>query len=460
MEKWHLQVSLRKQGFIMEESCILLPRETISGPSVDLEAKLFQFYVVINNRIVVPMLGRLQQLSTVSSKRLLVPKTDFPVQEPVSDSSISDAVNTSRNASCFEELKRRVEEHRTAFIRCLENVRQFHDNIIAFNETCAESVMEMSLLPSPNITSTPNKNASSDALRLKYDPNSNNDSVVSERQSDLSQSLRESLSVELLHMHRWWKKNIKELQEREKQFLKLEKSFHELLLAKHARYVNLWHALQGVKRDFSAFRSEIFRILRCVDGDIQQSIKRNALIWEKFNMKTVTRTVHKLRRLRSRTIIAAQGSSRNELSLSDSSRNIGADNSRTVALNSTADTEPAIAQHLQDKVEALENGMRQCYIELNAILANLMDVHVGIPVDLENSVFVSTSGCLALLQSVGMAVTQLKLAQKNVEQSLSETLLSLSEVTSSHRLCAVRYSLLEEEKTLLKRQLTKALLGN
>uniref|UniRef100_A0A5S6Q782 RIBOSOMAL_L9 domain-containing protein n=1 Tax=Trichuris muris TaxID=70415 RepID=A0A5S6Q782_TRIMR len=76
LEKWHLQVSLRKQGFIMDESCILLPRETISGPSVDLEAKLFRFYVVINNRIVVPMLGRLQQLSTVSSKRLLVPGLD------------------------------------------------------------------------------------------------------------------------------------------------------------------------------------------------------------------------------------------------------------------------------------------------------------------------------------------------------------------------------------------------
>uniref|UniRef100_A0A5S6Q7Q8 Uncharacterized protein n=1 Tax=Trichuris muris TaxID=70415 RepID=A0A5S6Q7Q8_TRIMR len=356
-------------------------------------------------------------------------QTDFPVQKPLLDSSISDAVNTSRNASSFEELKRRVEEQRTTFIRCQENVRQCRENIIALNGTSAKSIMEISMVPRPNITSTPIK-----------------------QQTDLSQSQRQSLSVELLRMHRWRKEMIKEMEEREKQYSELEKSFQEMLAANKAGFVNLRHAFQGVQLDFSAFRSETLRNLRFAGDSIQQAIRRNVLMWDKFNMKTVTRTVHKLRRLRSTAIIEAQDSSRSELSLGDSSRNTEADNSRTVALNSIADTEPAIAQHTQDKVEALENGMRQCYIELNAILANLMDV----PMELENSVCVSTSGCLALLQSVGKAVTQLKLAQKNVEQSLSETLLSLSEATSSHRQCAARYSLLEEEKKLLKGQLKKA----
>ncbi|KFD54947.1 hypothetical protein M514_04129 [Trichuris suis] len=76
LEKWHIQISLRRQGFIMDESCILLPGDTISGPNIDLEAKLFRFYVVINNHTVVPMLGRLQQISTRSSRRLLVPGLD------------------------------------------------------------------------------------------------------------------------------------------------------------------------------------------------------------------------------------------------------------------------------------------------------------------------------------------------------------------------------------------------
>ncbi|CDW57430.1 39S ribosomal protein L9 [Trichuris trichiura] len=48
LEKWHVQISLRRQGFIMDENCILLPRETISGPNIDLEAKLFRFYVVVS----------------------------------------------------------------------------------------------------------------------------------------------------------------------------------------------------------------------------------------------------------------------------------------------------------------------------------------------------------------------------------------------------------------------------
>ncbi|KHJ43995.1 hypothetical protein D918_05688 [Trichuris suis] len=55
-------------------------------------------------------------------------------------------------------------------------------------------------------------------------------SAAWEEQADLSQSsLRESLNAELLYMHRWWKTSIKDLQDREKEYLKLEKNLEQSL---------------------------------------------------------------------------------------------------------------------------------------------------------------------------------------------------------------------------------------
>ncbi|XP_003373808.1 ribosomal protein L9, N- domain protein [Trichinella spiralis] len=47
LEKWHLRVSMRLQGFMVPDDCIVLPLHRIVGPNLDLEAKLFRFYVVV-----------------------------------------------------------------------------------------------------------------------------------------------------------------------------------------------------------------------------------------------------------------------------------------------------------------------------------------------------------------------------------------------------------------------------
>ncbi|KFD68554.1 hypothetical protein M514_00284 [Trichuris suis] len=360
---------------------------------------------------------------------------------------------TNAGGSSYEELKRRIDEQRHAFKQCHRKVRKCQQSLIEFNEACAEKAMEVTLLGRPT-TSTPNKNASLDSSLLLNSSTDKQSSAAWEEQADLSQSsLRESLNAELLYMHRWWKTSIKDLQDREKEYLKLEKSFHELLLTKHARYVNLWHLLQSVRRDFSAFRSEIFRMLRSMDGDIQQGIRKNALMWEKINMKTIRRTCQTLQRFRSKTVITASQES-TPLSVHDDSRSVQIVHPTTITDNTTDND---AAKHLQCKVQTLENGMRECYSELNSILASLMDVPpTDVSAEAESNVtFVSTSSCLALAQSVGKAVVQLKLAQKNLEQSLSEALLSLSEATSCHQQCGVRCALLEEDKAFLKKELTK-----
>ncbi|KAL1229879.1 39S ribosomal protein L9, mitochondrial [Trichinella pseudospiralis] len=76
MEKWHLRVSMRLQGFMVPDDCIILPLNPIVGPNLDLEAKLFRFYVVVNKHIVVPMIGRIQQVSNKMAKKLIMPGLD------------------------------------------------------------------------------------------------------------------------------------------------------------------------------------------------------------------------------------------------------------------------------------------------------------------------------------------------------------------------------------------------
>ncbi|KRZ71615.1 39S ribosomal protein L9, mitochondrial [Trichinella papuae] len=76
MEKWHLRVSMRLQGFMVPDDCIILPLHPIVGPNLDLEAKLFRFYVVVNKHIVVPMVGRIQQVSNKMAKKLIMPGLD------------------------------------------------------------------------------------------------------------------------------------------------------------------------------------------------------------------------------------------------------------------------------------------------------------------------------------------------------------------------------------------------
>ncbi|KRX42001.1 39S ribosomal protein L9, mitochondrial [Trichinella murrelli] len=76
LEKWHLRVSMRLQGFMVPDDCIVLPLHPIVGPNLDLEAKLFRFYVVVNKHIVVPMLGRIQQVSNKMAKKLIMPGLD------------------------------------------------------------------------------------------------------------------------------------------------------------------------------------------------------------------------------------------------------------------------------------------------------------------------------------------------------------------------------------------------
>ncbi|CDW52412.1 hypothetical protein TTRE_0000067101 [Trichuris trichiura] len=445
--------------------------------------------------------SELATANAVDSENTPLIRTDTTVREPTTpfddnddDNDDSPAVlaTPASNAcgSSYEQLKRQVDEHRAAFKQGYRYVRKYQQSLIQFNEASAEKAMELTLLGGHPTTSTPNKNVSVDSssfLNSSMDKQSSPAAAAAaaaawEEQADLSQSsLRESLNAELLFMHRWWKTSIKDLHDREEEYLKLEKSFHELLLTKHARYVNLWHLLQSVKRDFSAFRSEIFRMLRCMDGDIQQGIRKNALMWEKINVKTIRRTCQTLRRFRSKvdcpcertfvsaaaaeavtndsplqTVITASQES-TPLSVRDDSKTVQIVHPTTTIDDNTGDNEAAIAKHLQCKVEALENGIRECYSELNSVLASLMDVPpVDVPADAESgATFVSTSSCLALAQSLGKAVVQLKLAQKNLEQSLSEALLSLSEATSCHQQCTVRCALIEEDKAFLKKELTK-----
>uniref|UniRef100_A0AC35EW55 Large ribosomal subunit protein bL9m n=1 Tax=Panagrolaimus sp. PS1159 TaxID=55785 RepID=A0AC35EW55_9BILA len=65
--------SLRQMGVDVLDNGVFLPKETISGPNFDYEAKLTRFYVVINKQYVVPMIGRISHISADESKQALYP---------------------------------------------------------------------------------------------------------------------------------------------------------------------------------------------------------------------------------------------------------------------------------------------------------------------------------------------------------------------------------------------------
>uniref|UniRef100_A0A914Y0C0 Ribosomal protein L9 domain-containing protein n=1 Tax=Panagrolaimus superbus TaxID=310955 RepID=A0A914Y0C0_9BILA len=68
-----ITASLRQMGVDVLDNGVFLPKETISGPNFDYEAKLTRFYVVINKQYIVPMIGRISHISADESKQTLYP---------------------------------------------------------------------------------------------------------------------------------------------------------------------------------------------------------------------------------------------------------------------------------------------------------------------------------------------------------------------------------------------------
>ncbi|KRX20564.1 39S ribosomal protein L9, mitochondrial [Trichinella nelsoni] len=118
LEKWHLRVSMRLQGFMVPDDCIVLPLHRIVGPNLDLEAKLFRFYVVVNKHIVVPMIGRIQQVSNKMAKKLIMPGLDphvaseeeLKVCEIVPEQIYNSEIELSlTDEEIFKFMQRRIE---------------------------------------------------------------------------------------------------------------------------------------------------------------------------------------------------------------------------------------------------------------------------------------------------------------------------------------------------------------
>uniref|UniRef100_A0A1I7UG66 Large ribosomal subunit protein bL9m n=1 Tax=Caenorhabditis tropicalis TaxID=1561998 RepID=A0A1I7UG66_9PELO len=73
--------SLRQLGVFLAENTIFLADKPISGPNFDIEAKLFRFYVVVNQQYIVPMLGRITHISADESNQIISPTSTAPRDE-------------------------------------------------------------------------------------------------------------------------------------------------------------------------------------------------------------------------------------------------------------------------------------------------------------------------------------------------------------------------------------------
>jgi len=63
LEKRHLRINLRRAGFFVSEENIVLPREKLQGPNKNLQGKLVTFYVKHTQHCIVPVVGRIDQVS-------------------------------------------------------------------------------------------------------------------------------------------------------------------------------------------------------------------------------------------------------------------------------------------------------------------------------------------------------------------------------------------------------------
>ena len=70
IDKKLVKSSLRQMGVFVAENTIFLASKPISGPNFDIEAKLFRFYLVVNQHYIVPMLGSIKHISVDESKQV------------------------------------------------------------------------------------------------------------------------------------------------------------------------------------------------------------------------------------------------------------------------------------------------------------------------------------------------------------------------------------------------------
>ncbi|UMM14033.1 hypothetical protein L5515_002020 [Caenorhabditis briggsae] len=80
--------SLRQMGVFVAENTIFLAAKPICGPNFDIEAKLFRFYLVVNQQYIVPMLGRVTHISVDESKQMITPTLTTPRDEELARYSI------------------------------------------------------------------------------------------------------------------------------------------------------------------------------------------------------------------------------------------------------------------------------------------------------------------------------------------------------------------------------------
>ncbi|KAK6635111.1 hypothetical protein RUM44_000360 [Polyplax serrata] len=64
LQNWHIKLALRMEGIIVNDSCIILPRQEISGPNFELENKDFIVRVKMNNTEIFPVRCRLYHWKT------------------------------------------------------------------------------------------------------------------------------------------------------------------------------------------------------------------------------------------------------------------------------------------------------------------------------------------------------------------------------------------------------------
>lgn len=82
------------QGINAEDEAIFIGDEAMSGPNLEMEARLIRFYVVICKQYIVPMLGRISHISLDDSKEVgivhvvcLVPRASCWSVESVQEST-------------------------------------------------------------------------------------------------------------------------------------------------------------------------------------------------------------------------------------------------------------------------------------------------------------------------------------------------------------------------------------
>lgn len=94
VEKWHVRVAFRQEGFALSDECIELPQKPISGPDPEKENKHFMVTLVINGKERVPVICRINHYTNDEDQKLPTPIAFTPPYEPV-----------------FEEDRVQIEEH-------------------------------------------------------------------------------------------------------------------------------------------------------------------------------------------------------------------------------------------------------------------------------------------------------------------------------------------------------------